>query len=130
MLHNKKIYGFLVGLLMLLFIGCYKDKTVIVDLEEEISGPVSFTNDIIPIFNKNCNISGCHSAGGIAPDLSVTNAYNSLSNGGYINLSEPKSSELYLWLSGKKGMPMPTSGVNKDYYSLVLAWIKLGAENN
>ena len=130
MLHYKKIIGFLAGFTMLLLIGCYKDKTVIFETGEEITRTVSFASDIIPILNSSCNTSGCHSAGGISPDLSVVNAYTSLSNGGYINNSDPQTSELYLWMTGKKGTPMPVSGVNKDFNALVLAWIKQGAQNN
>ena len=130
MLHNKKTIGFLAGFTMLLFIGCYKDKTVIFDTGEEITRPVSFAADIIPIFNKSCNLSGCHNAGGIKPDLSANNAYNSLTVGNYYNTAAPETSELYLWMTGKKSTPMPPSGINKDYNALVLAWIKQGALNN
>jgi hypothetical protein len=130
MLYNKKIYGFLAGFTMLLFMGCYKDKTVIFDTGEEITRPVSFASDIVPIFNKSCNLSGCHSSGGKSPDLSVVNAYTSLSNGGFVNTGEPQSSVMYQWMTGKKGTPMPVSGINKDYNALVLAWIKQGAQNN
>ena len=130
MLHKKIIIGFLAGFTMILLIGCYKDKTVLFESGEEITRPVSFGSDILPIVNSSCNTSGCHSAGGISPDLSAVNAYTSLSNGGYINNSDPKTSELYLWMTGKKGTPMPVSGVNKDYNALVLAWIKQGALNN
>ena len=130
MLHSKKVIGFLARLTMILLIGCYKDKTVLFDTGEEITRPVSFGSDILPIVNSSCNTSGCHSAGGISPDLSAVNAYTSLSNGGYITNSDPKTSELYLWMTGKKGTPMPVSGVNKDYNALVLAWIKQGALNN
>jgi hypothetical protein len=128
MLHNKIIIGFLAAFTMFLLTGCYKDKTVVFDTGEEITRPVSFTADIIPIFNSSCNSSGCHSAGGKSPDLTTSNAYNSLTN--YINTGEPQSSELYLWMSGKKGAPMPLSGVNKEFNALVLAWIKQGANNN
>jgi hypothetical protein len=130
MLLNKKIIGFLAGFTMLLFTGCYKDKTVISDTGEEITRSVSFAGDIVSILNSSCNTSGCHSAGGISPDLSAVNAYTSLSNGGYFNTTDPQSSELYLWMTGKKGTPMPVGGINKDYNALVLAWIKQGAQNN
>jgi hypothetical protein len=131
MLRNKTIMGvILMSVLVLLWSGCYKDKTVIFDTGEEITRPVLFSADIIPILNSSCNTSGCHSAGGISPDLSANNAYNSLSAGNYFSTGDPASSELYLWMTGKKGVPMPTSGVNKDYNALILAWIKQGAQNN
>lgn len=130
MLNNKKIYGFLAGFTFLVLMGCYKDRTVYFDTGAEITRPVSFASDIVPIFNKSCNISGCHSPGGKTPDLSIVNAYASLSNGGYVNTSDPQSSVMYLWMTGKKATQMPVGGINKDYNALVLAWIKQGAQNN
>lgn len=110
--------------------GCYKNKTVLFDTGEEITRTVTFSNDIIPIFNSSCNVSGCHNAGGKAPDLSAANAYNSLMGAGYINTDNAPASELYMWMTGKRGTPMPVSGANKDYNALVLGWIKQGAQNN
>lgn len=130
MLHYKKIIGFVAGFIMLLLFGCYKDKTLISETGDEITRTVSFTSDIIPIFNKSCNTSGCHNAGGIKPDLSSGNAFVSLTNGNYINITAPESSLLYQWMAGKKNTPMPTAGVNKDYNALVLAWLKQKAQNN
>jgi hypothetical protein len=130
MLHSKKIIGFLSGVTMLLLIGCYKNRTVLLDNSEKIVRPVSFASDIIPIFNSSCSLSGCHITGGKSPDLTTANAYNSLTKGGYINTSEPPKSELYLWMTGKKSTPMPVGGINKEYNALVLAWIEQGAENN
>jgi hypothetical protein len=130
MLHNKKIYGFLAGFTMLLVvIGCYKDRTIVSETGAEITRTVSFSGDIITILNKSCNTSGCHNAGGTKPDLSPANAHKSLSNG-YLNTGNPEASELYQWMIGKRGMPMPTEGINKDYNALVLAWLKQGAKNN
>lgn len=129
MSHNKKIYGFLAGFTMLLLVGCYKDRTVVSETGAEVTRTVTFSGDMMTIFNKSCNSSGCHNAGGKAPDLSAANAYKALSNG-YINTTDAQASELYQWMIGKRGMPMPTDGINKEYNSLVLAWLKQGAQNN
>lgn len=130
MLNNKQLIGILTGFSMILIMGCYKDKTVYFDTGAEITRPVSFAGDIVPIFNKSCNLSGCHSTGNKTPDLNAANAYNSLSSGGFVNPTDPQSSIMYQWMTGKKGTPMPVSGSNKDYNALVLAWIKQGAQNN
>ncbi len=108
--------------------GCYKDKTVIVN--PEITRTVTFSQDLIPIFSQNCALSGCHNAGGQAPNLTEANAYNSLKTGGYLDLGSAENSLIYLKMSGAKGTPMPVSGSNKDFNALVLAWIKQGANNN
>ncbi len=120
----------MVSVTLTLLASCYKDKTVIFNTGNEVTRTVSFTGDILPIFNNSCNTSGCHVAGGRSPDLSAANAFISLTNGGFINTSDPLTSELYLWMSGKKGTPMPVSGINKDYNALILAWLKQGANNN
>ena len=120
----------LVCLGFLTLVGCYKTETVVKETGDEITRTVSFTQDLVPIFNASCNSSGCHNAGGKSPDLSPVNAYGALTNGGYVNTGDPEGSELYLWMTGKRGAPMPTSGINPDYNSLVLAWIKQGALNN
>ena len=131
MLRNKTIMGLiLVSVSVLLLSGCYKDKTVVFDTGDEITRPVSFAADIMPIFNSSCNTSGCHSAGAKAPDLTTASAFNALSAGSYVNSGDPVNSQLYLWMTGKKGTPMPLSGVNKDFNALILAWIKQGAQNN
>ena len=128
---NKKIViaSILFCGIIFLLAGCYKDRTVITDTPE-ITRTVVFSQDIIPIFNKSCNMSGCHSAGGQTPNLTESSAYNSLIIGNYIDKQNPESSVLYLKVSGQKGTPMPPSGVNKEYAALILAWIKQGANNN
>lgn len=130
MIHLNKTYGFLAGLTMLLLAGCYKDKTVMSDTGTAITRPVTFSQDIIPIFNKSCNMSGCHSPGGKSPDLTAINAYNALTVGNFFNTSAPEKSTIYLWVTGKKSTPMPVGGINKDYNALIIAWIKQGAQNN
>ena len=130
MLYKKIIRGSVVlsGAIFLLA-GCYKDKTVILDTTE-ITRTVTFSTDIIPIFNKSCNVSGCHSGGGQVPDLTASKAYNSLAVGNYIEKTTPENSIIYKKMTGKKGTVMPVSGMNKDYNALILAWIKQGAKNN
>lgn len=92
---------------------------------------ISFKLDILPIFETSCISSGCHSQGAIAPDLTPSNAYSDLSEGGYLNLSEPERSELYLWMRGEGSRsPMPISGSIEAYNVKVLKWIQEGAKNN
>jgi hypothetical protein len=130
MLHNIKIIAFLICTPLLLLTGCYKDKTVLFDTGEEITRPVTFSQDIVPLFSNNCSLSGCHISGGKPPDLSASNAFSSLTVGNYLNTTAPESSIIYQWMTGKKSTPMPTGGINKDYNALILAWIKQGAQNN
>jgi hypothetical protein len=86
---------------------------------------VSFAADIMPIFNKSCNMSGCHATGAFAPDLTPANAYTSLQNG-FINTAVPESSLIYTSIAtgSMKSFSTPTEA------SLVLGWLQQGALNN
>jgi hypothetical protein len=123
----------LIRLLGVLFVilsmsSCYYDE--ILEDAGPIEADISFENDIISIFDASCNIAGCHNSGGIAPDLTPANAFNSLINNGYIDIDNPVNSELYLWVSGQKSTPMPVSGVDPVIRNTILAWIEQGAQNN
>lgn len=108
--------------------GCYYDDSVLVGLEE--TREISFAQDMLPLFDQHCNSSGCHNTGGIPPDLSADKAYNALTNGNYVDLEAPESSELYQWMTGNRSSPMPLSGPDAKLNAIVLAWIKQGARNN
>jgi hypothetical protein len=130
MFHKRAVQRVILMYGSILFLAsCYKDRTVIAEVPE-ITRTVSFSQDITLIFNSSCSMSGCHSAGGQVPNLSTTNAFNSLTIGNYIDKNNAANSILYLKMTGKKGIPMPVSGVNKDYNALIYAWIKQGASNN
>jgi hypothetical protein len=120
------------AMLLLLAPGCYKVATVTVDNSAAVTKTVSLAKDILPIFSKSCAISGCHSSGGKAPDLSDANAYNALIKGNYINIATPANSLVYLWMTGKKSVAMPMGAANNpsNVNALTLAWITQGAKNN
>jgi hypothetical protein len=120
-------YILIVGVIFALQMGSCKYD---VFTDSIVTETVSFRNDVIPIFNQSCNSAGCHNAGGIKPDLSPANAYDALISGGYIDNGNPENSELYLWMRGDRRLPMPLSGPNASYNSIVLAWISQGAQNN
>ena len=133
MSHKKIIIVVLMVFGSVLFLaGCYKDKTVILINTPEITTPVSFANDIIPIFNKSCNISGCHSAGGQEPELTAENAYRTINEQDLIDVADPANSEIMGWLTGaiKPAMPLGGPSNPSNINSLILAWIKQGANNN
>lgn len=108
---------------------CYYDEVIPVS-EEEITSEISFSTDIIAIFNKDCNTSGCHNNGGQKPDLSSAQAYLSLINGNYLDADKPEESVLYQWMKGNRSTPMPLTGSVSEYNAKVLAWIKQGSLNN
>ncbi|MDH3650656.1 MAG: hypothetical protein OEQ53_13315 [Saprospiraceae bacterium] len=92
--------------------------------------PISFSDEIIPIFTATCSISSCHSLGGVAPDLSPSSAYTELTTKGFLDLNDPAQSELYQWLIGNRRFPMPLDGPDQELNRLVLTWITQGALDN
>ncbi len=94
--------------------------------KKPISETLSFSADIIPIFNGGCNAQGCHSPGDTPPDLSAGNAYGALFDGAFIDTVTPEASLLYTTMK---------SGSMKFYTNpgdeaIVLEWIRQGAMNN
>lgn len=131
---SKKIIGIgliLVALFVLVIASCTKNDTVVIDNTPAITTTVSFAKDIQPILTKSCAISGCHS-GSVAPNLSAATSFNGLENANLINTAAPKSSDVYLWLTGKKAVTMPAGAANNpsNINALMLAWITQGAKNN
>lgn len=114
--------------IMLLFVlsGCYKD---IISPGQDPDGPpqfVSFSGDLVPLFSKNCALSGCHSTGAHLPDLTPAKAFSSLSAGGFVNVLLPAKSAIYTVAS--PGGAMPT--LNPPDLQKLLDWIRNGAPNN
>jgi len=116
------------------FYSCRKDYTY-VPKPVNPNIPVRFATDIVPIFTGGCILSGCHN-GGLPPDLTAANAYNSLFVSALsgipvdtvANASTPENNLLYQKVKASGTMnqylPKPTDA------ELILAWIKQGAKNN
>ena len=114
----------------LLFIsGCYDD---VISPGSDPNGPpqfVSFSGDLIPIFDRNCNSSGCHDdVPAHAPSLVPDKAYNDLMAGGYVNTAVPDQSTLYVVVN--TGQMPPSGALNSSDKQKILDWIRNGAPNN
>ncbi|MFU8804845.1 MAG: hypothetical protein ACNA8W_13605 [Bradymonadaceae bacterium] len=115
--------------MMFVFAGCVWDIPEPAGNVEDMD-PVSFSEDVIPIFVNNCISSGCHGVGEIRPILTADRAYDELmSMQGMVDLENPESSVLYERMVSIQS-PMPPSGLlsNKDA-QLILAWIWQGASD-
>jgi hypothetical protein len=93
----------------------------------DLPAEVSFTVDIVPIFNSGCNATGCHATGGIAPDLTPANAYASLFAQNLIDLTTPGDSKLYTKCYAGGSMNKYTQPNDP---AMILQWITQGAPNN
>lgn len=124
------ITGF-VAIFILGLSGCSKTVTLVENPGGSITEEMSFEKDIVPIFEKSCNASGCHTTGGKAPLLTRESAYLSLSSGNYLKATDPDNSLLMLWLNGKKSPVMPIgAGPDQEINAKIYTWIKQGAKNN
>jgi len=128
---KKLIYLFSLASLFLsasLFTSC--EKEYYVPFERDISD-VSFTDDLIPIFDASCNMVGCHNTGGYSPDLTAANAYDDLYDEDMIDLNNPENSLLYTSMKGLSSPTMPFSGpLPNGEPEAVLVWIQEGGLNN
>ncbi len=89
---------------------------------------ISFSEDIIPIFDNSCNFSGCHVSGFGILDLSPANAYNDLFLKNMIDVDVPVQSDLYQKLTEASGTHAGRSTPTEQ--ALILEWINKGAKNN
>ncbi|MDB5031627.1 hypothetical protein [Mucilaginibacter sp.] len=108
--------------------GCYKDVNLPIAAADPNGPPqqLSFKNDVAPILNTNCALSGCHVAGAQKPDLRAAVSYISLVNGGYVNTLVPNQSILYVMINGNMQEHIPSAVDRKKVYD----WIRTGALNN
>jgi len=125
-MQNNKLKKLGLVLLGLVFLSACTSKTIV--YPSASTGPISFSKDVLTLFTNNCAQSGCHVTGGIPPDLSAGNAYNSLISGGYVNTATPQQSLIYTVVisSGAMNSHLP----NFSDQQVILNWIKQGAKNN
>ena len=133
-------FSIMVALLAVLFAACSKSSSN----STGPTGPVSFANDVQPIFTNNCALSGCHS--GTTPtggqNLSAGVAYSNIVNVKSTEMSnlyrvEPSNSDssyLYWKITGDPritGVNMPKVGsISSQQIQTIKDWIDQGALNN
>jgi hypothetical protein len=113
---------------LLLMNGCEKDylskKKVVIE------GPVSFSENVNPIFTEDCALPTCHVTGGQTPDLTASKAYDQLTQLGYVDTANAEESLLYKRITATvKPMP-PSTPLSAEEIGYILAWIEQGAQNN
>ncbi|HET9824503.1 MAG TPA: hypothetical protein VFP87_04180 [Chitinophagaceae bacterium] len=127
-MKSKTLILFSAILLSTALTGCYKD---IISPGQDPNGPpqyVSFSGDLVPIFSKNCALSGCHDGAAHNPALTPENAYTALINGGYVNTIVPTNSIIYGEVNS--GSMPPTGALKASDVQKILDWIRNGAPNN
>ena len=108
--------------------GCYKD-IILPEAVADPDGPpqfVSFKDQLAPIFNSSCALSGCHVPGAHKPYMATAISYQEIVNGGFVNLLIPKESILYKKINGEMKEYIPSALNRQKVYD----WIRNGAPNN
>ena len=115
-------------LLVILFSGCgLASCTYYTNEYNPVPDNVSFNNDIIPIFDRSCNMGGCHSSGGILPDLTPEAAYLNITLLGYVE--EGQTAEESIFYQAIDGGSMQDYASDEDR-AYIKKWIDDGAEDN
>ncbi|MFH1295922.1 MAG: cytochrome c [Bacteroidota bacterium] len=123
-MHKRKIFYVIMLMAgMVTLFSCEYEKIVYDVPDPTIQ--VSYATDIQSIWNKGCV--GCHGTGQNTPDLTATNSYNALINGGFVDTAAPDQSVIYTsMISGGSMAPY----TNAKDAGTVLIWIQQGAKNN
>jgi len=88
---------------------------------------VNFQDEVLPIFQTSCGISGCHDAG-TAEKGYVYVDYASVMKS--VVAGDPAKSEAYSAIIQKLGGYMPPANpLNEESRSLIRIWIEQGAQN-
>ena len=105
---------------------------VVADLERPLPDSVYFHADLIPIFNSNCALSGCHNAATHSANLNLnaSTAYLQLFAKHEIDTITPTNSMLYIRMHALSNPMPPTGRLNNYDVALVLKWIQQKAKNN
>jgi hypothetical protein len=122
-IHTALLAAVIIGLT-----GCYKD-IILPEVTADPDGPpqaVSYNNELKPLFNASCALSGCHASGAHKPYMPSDVSYAQIVNGGFVNTGIPKESILYQKINGDMKEFIP-SAVNRQK---VYDWIRNGAPNN
>ena len=110
------------------FTSCYKD-IIVPQMAADPDGPpqpVSFKNELAPLFNTSCALAGCHVSGAHKPYLTTDASYQQIVNGGFVNTALPKESRLYVMVNGEMHQYTGSAANRQKIYD----WIRNGAPNN
>lgn len=108
--------------------GCYKD-VILPELAVDPDGPpqaVSFKDELAPMLNSKCALSGCHVSGAHKPYMMTDVSYQQIVNGGFVNTDIPRESIIYKMINGEMMEYIPSAADRQKVYD----WIRNGAPNN
>lgn len=92
---------------------------------------VYFVNEVLPLLQSGCGVSGCHSAASAEEGVVMTD-YISIVQTGHVKPGHPKSSRLYKVIHGGGFVimpPDPRPRFTSDQEAIIYKWIEQGAWN-
>ena len=133
-IHNKKtVVAICIILIVITIFSCTYQKGEIY-VACVLPTTVSFKNDVMPIFNAQCNGSGCHNGATDAGHLNLESsvAYSQLLNvgSGEVDTLNPQASILYTSLISASNVMPPAGKLDDCKIKLILQWIQQKAKNN
>jgi hypothetical protein len=107
-----------------LIASCTTDVVILDELDE-----VCFQDQILPIIQTSCGISGCHDIQG-AEEGFVAKDYNSIMK--LVKAGDARNSELYKVITAINSPEMmpPDRALNREQRTLIQVWIEQGAKNS
>lgn len=134
-------------LLLLLVVACGGDSSTGPDPDPDPDPDpnpdrnVSFSQDIAPIFNGNCAVSGCHDSGTAQNGVNLSSHSSALASVGaqygteVIEPGDPANSPIVDKISNDnpqfgERMPLNRGALNQAAIDSIVAWIEDGAPNN
>lgn len=127
----RKLFIYLMAVVgfMLMITSCqYKFKIEPVIPPPDPEESLSFSEDVVPIWNNENKCTQCHNTGGTAPDLTADNAYNSIINS-YVDVNDPEASIIYSKLYPDTD-PHSWRKYTASEAAIILQWITQGALDN
>lgn len=92
-----------------------------------------FVNDVLPIFQSSCALSGCHDAA-TAQDGIILSSYNDIINSGELEPGNASDSDIYEKITDSdpddRMPPPPLAPLNQEQIATIRDWINQGARNN
>lgn len=112
------------------------DTTITDTTSQDVCDPdtVYFENDVLPVLNSSCGISGCHDPATAENGVVLTD-YNNIIETGDVDKGDPMDSEIYekiVETDPDDKMPPPSSGISlsQEQINMIYTWIAQGAKNN
>jgi hypothetical protein len=110
--------------------GYLKDSTII-QIDNCSPDTVYFQNEVLPLLQSSCGVSGCHDAASAEHGVIMTD-YVNITQTGHVKAGNPGGSKLYRVIKRTGGEKMPPSSqpaLSSEQKDLIYKWIEQGAWN-